>query len=133
MFMNKLTRRYCNGYFRTEMPRRLDPALKEVRFIRFTKCRKCIRFLAGPASKQEPPYPQCRVTSRCPFEATGMDLGGPIYLKDNSKVWFVVFTCILVRAIHLEPVTSLSAEVCIQALQRFMNRRGVPQLCISDH
>ena len=97
------------------------------------KCRKCSRFLAGPASEQTPPFPQCRVTCRRPFEATGMDLGGPLYLKDNSKVWFVVFTCMSVRAIHLELVTSLSVEVFIQALQRFMNRRGVPQLCISDH
>ena len=97
------------------------------------KCRKCSRFLAAPASEQTPPFPRCRVTCERPFEATGMDLGGPLYLKDNSKVWFVVFTCMSVRAIHLELVTSLSVEALIQALQRFMNRRGVPQLCISDH
>lgn len=97
------------------------------------KCRKCSRFLAGPASEQTPPFPRCRVTCRRPFEATGMDLGGPLYLKDNSKVWFVVFTCMSARAIHLELVTSLSEEMLIQALQRFMNRRSVPQLCISDH
>ena len=41
------------------------------------KCRKCSRFLAGPASEQTPPFPRCRVTCRRPFEATGMDLGGP--------------------------------------------------------
>ena len=97
------------------------------------KCRKCSRFLAGPASEQTPPFPRCRVTCSRPFEATGMDLGGPLYLKDHSKVWFVVFTCMSFRAIHLELVTSLSVEALIQALQRFMNRRGVPQLCISDH
>ena len=97
------------------------------------KCRKCSRFLAAPASEQTPPLPRCRVTCKRPFETTGMDLGGPLYLKDNSKVWFVVFTCMSVRAIHLELVTSLSTEALIQALQRFMNRRGVPQLCISDH
>ena len=33
----------------------------------------------------------------------------------------------------MEIVTSLSAEALIQSFQRFMNRRGVPQLCISDH
>jgi len=97
------------------------------------KCRKCSRFLAAPASEQTPPFPRCRVTCKHPFETTGMDLGEPLYLKDNSKVWFVVFTCMSVRAIHLELVTSLSVEALTQALQRFMNRRGVPQLCISDH
>ena len=30
-------------------------------------------------------------------------------------------------------MTSLSVEALIQALQRFVNRRDVPQLCISDH
>ena len=37
------------------------------------------------------------------------------------------------RAIHLEIVMSLSVEALIHALQRFMNRRAVPQLGISDH
>ena len=97
------------------------------------KCRKCSRFLAAPASKQTPPLPRCRVTCKRPFVTTGMDLGGPLYLKDHSKVWFVLFTYMSVRAIHLELVTSLSTGALIQALQRFMNRRGVPQLCISDH
>ena len=96
------------------------------------KCQKCSRFLAGPASEQIPPFPRCRVTCRRPFEATGMDLGGPLYLKESCKAWFVVFTCMSVRVIHLEIVTSLSVEALIQAFQRFMNRRGVPQLCISD-
>ena len=62
-----------------------------------------------------------------------MDLGGPPYLKESCKAWFVVFTCMSVRVIHLEIVTSFSVEALIQALQRFMNSRGVPQLCISDH
>ena len=79
------------------------------------KCRKCSRFLAGPASEQTPPFPRFRVTCRRPFEATGMDLGGPLYLKDSCKAWFVVFTCMSVRAIHLEIVTSLSVEALIQA------------------
>ena len=74
------------------------------------KCRKCSRFLAGPASEQTPPFPRCRVTFRRPFEATGMDLGGPLYLKESCKAWFVVLTCMSVRAIHLGIVTSLSVE-----------------------
>ena len=84
-------------------------------------------------SEQTPPFPRCRGTCWRPFEATGMDLGGPLYLKESCKAWFLVFTCTSVRAIHLEVVTSLSAEALIQALQRFVKRRSVPQLFISDH
>lgn len=50
-------------------------------------------FLAAPASEKTSPFPRCRVTCERFFETTGMDLGEPLYLKDNSKVWFVVFTC----------------------------------------
>ena len=45
------------------------------------KCLECGRFLAGPAFEQTLPFPRCRVTCRRSFEATGMDLGGPLYLK----------------------------------------------------
>ena len=69
------------------------------------KCEKCSRLLTAPASEQTPPFPPCRVTCERPFETTGMDLEKPLYLKDNRKVWFVVFTCMSVRAIHLELVT----------------------------
>ncbi|XP_044166146.1 uncharacterized protein LOC122950108 [Acropora millepora] len=96
-------------------------------------CRKCSRFVAGPTSEQPPPFPRCRVTCRRPFEATGMDLGGPLYLKGSCEASFVVFICMSVRAIHLEIVTSLSVEALNQALQRVMNRRGAPQLYISAH
>ena len=86
------------------------------------KCRKCRRFLGAPASEQTPPFPWCHATCEHPIETTGMDLGGSLYLKDNNKVWLVVFTCMSVRAIHLELVMSLSVQALIQALQRFMNR-----------
>jgi len=68
------------------------PSKKSVSSV-IRKCRKCSRFLAAPASEQTPPFLRCRVTCERPFETTGLDLGGPLYLKDNSKVWFVVFTC----------------------------------------
>lgn len=48
------------------------------------KYRKCSRFLAAPASEQTPLFPRCRVTCERPFETTGMDVGGPLYLKDNG-------------------------------------------------
>ena len=62
-----------------------------------------------------------------------MDVGGSFYLRDNLMVWFVVFTWRSVRAIHLELLTLLSADASIQVLQRFINRRGVPLMFISDH
>jgi len=62
-----------------------------------------------------------------------MDLGGPLFLKDGSKVWFVLFTCMTVRAIHLELVSALSEEALVLAVQRFISRRSLPNKWISDH
>lgn len=96
-------------------------------------CRRCYRFIAAPAAEASPPYPSSRVTLDRAFTYTGMDLGGPMYLKDGSKTWFVLFTCMTVRAIHLELVSSLSEEALRLAVQRFISRRGTPVKLISDH
>lgn len=51
-------------------------------------------------------------------------MAGPVFLRGGQKAWIVVFTCAVYRAIHLELVTSLSADVFMQALRRFIARRG---------
>ena len=96
-------------------------------------CRKCRRFNAGPAAEVTAPYPTSRVSLSRAFDTTGMDLGGPLYLKDESKTWFVVFTCMSVRAIYLELVSALSEEALAFAMQRFIARRGIPRKFVSDH
>ncbi|KAH7714794.1 Pao retrotransposon peptidase family protein [Aphelenchoides avenae] len=52
---------------------------------------------------------------------------------DLQKVWGVIFTCMAVRAVHLEVVHSLSAEHLLQAFDRFMSRRGQPRSVTSDN
>lgn len=96
-------------------------------------CRRCRRFIAAPAAETTAPLPDCRVNVTRAFDTTGMDLGGPLLLKDGLKVWFVVFTCMSVRAIHLELASSMSAESLMCAFQRFASRRGMPRKCIGDH
>ncbi|UYV84016.1 ALDH3A2 [Cordylochernes scorpioides] len=64
---------------------------------------------------------------------TGIDLGGPLYLEDGQKVWFVIFTCGVYRAVHLELVTSLSMEALVGAVERFVARRGCPAVIYSDN
>ena len=96
-------------------------------------CRRCFRFIAAPAAEVTAPLPDSRVTLSRAFDITGMDLGGPLYIKDGSKCWFVLFTCMAVRAIHLEVVSSLSEEALVLAVQRFVSRRGLPRKFTSDH
>ncbi|XP_047125525.1 uncharacterized protein LOC124807573 [Hydra vulgaris] len=106
------------------------------------KCSFCKR-LFGKAftSKVSPPLPYYRVTASFPFQHTGVDYLGPLHVKpifdDNSTemypVHVVLFTCTTTRAIHLDLVPDLSAKSFILCLKRFIGRRGIPNLMISDN
>ena len=69
----------------------------------------------------------------------GTDLAGPRFtrytLKDTSlfKVWIVIFTCSLSRAVHLELVENSTTEQFLSAFRRFISRRGTPQFVLSDN
>ena len=83
-----------------------------------------------------PPWPKQRVSESLPFQFTGLDYLGPVFVKDGAvimKMWIYLFTCLAIRAIHLEWVRSLSGEHFLQCLRRFMARRGRPETIISDN
>ncbi|GFY51423.1 integrase catalytic domain-containing protein [Trichonephila inaurata madagascariensis] len=63
----------------------------------------------------------------------GVDLTGPLYLKDKRKGWVVLFTCAVFRAVHFELITSLSTAAFLQSLRRFISRRGRPTIIYSDN
>ena len=97
------------------------------------------------AMPEMPPLPRERVATSLPFEFTGVDYFGPLFIKQFvqiseesseivvKKVWVCLFTCLAVRAIHLELVEDMTAEEFILCLRRFMARRGVPRQIISDN
>jgi hypothetical protein len=97
------------------------------------KCQVCSRYNAGRGEEITPPFPRCRTVFTRAFNVTGVDLGGPMYLDDGSKVWFALFTCMATRAVHLELVRGLSVEDMERALCRFTARRGWPEKLMSDH
>ncbi len=88
------------------------------------KCTVCIRHGKSPGSVPASPLPENRVKDAKVFEISGVDLAGPLYLRDNSKQWVVLFTCAVVRAVHLELVEKINTEHFIMALERFIYRRG---------
>ncbi|UYV84450.1 hypothetical protein LAZ67_X002223 [Cordylochernes scorpioides] len=95
------------------------------------KCPRCRRFETKRVDVPEASLPQHRVRDVVVFEVTGIDLGGPLYLEDGQKVWFVIFTCGVYRAVHLELVTSSSTEALVGAVERFVARRGCPAVIYS--
>ncbi|XP_068229419.1 uncharacterized protein [Palaemon carinicauda] len=72
--------------------------------------------------------PPDRVQSgKPPFYRTGVDLFGPFFVKRGRaqmKHWGVIFTCLNMRAIHLEVASNLTSDSFISAFRRFLARRG---------
>lgn len=97
------------------------------------RCAQCVRHGGGPYKlPSTPALPPEQVNYSEPFTYTGVDYLGPLYVDTNqgkAKRWVALFTCLAVRAVHLEVVNDLTAEECLLALRRFVATRGVPS-CI---
>ncbi|GFT18860.1 integrase catalytic domain-containing protein [Trichonephila clavipes] len=74
-----------------------------------------------------------RVKDAAVFEVVGVDLAGPLYVKRGDKVWIVLYTCAIYRALHLELVSSLSTDAFLLSFRRFVTRRGRPRIIYSDN
>ena len=103
-------------------------------------CSTCMRYESKHYQYPAPPQlPDFRVQGSEAFESVGTDLAGPLFTKytpgekETHKVWIVIFTCSLSRAVHLEIMQNMSAEQFIMALRRFISRRGKPNLILSDN
>ena len=99
------------------------------------KCVVCKKVDGKPyASSLPPPLPEFRVTQSTPFAFTGLDYAGPLYLKGTGdKVWVCLFTSCATKALHLDLVVDMTTEAFIRCFKRFVARRGIPRVIISDN
>ncbi|XP_068735334.1 uncharacterized protein [Montipora capricornis] len=70
------------------------------------------------------------------FSNVGVDYFGPItvkHLRKQEKRYGCIFTCLVTRAVHLEVAKSLETDSFINALRRFIARRGPPSDIYSDN
>ena len=65
-----------------------------------------------------------------PFTCVGVDSFGPFVVWRGRSV---LFTCLAIRAVHVEVVHSLDTGSFINALRRFIARRGQPKEIRSDN
>ena len=81
--------------------------------------------------------PGDRVTpGKPPFSYVGVDCFGPFMEKRSrsiAKRYGVLFTCLSIRAVHIEVVHTLDTDAFINALRRFIARRGKPVQMRSDN
>lgn len=103
-------------------------------------CITCIKAKPKMLSQTMAPLPMERITPSRTFSVTGVDYAGPIHLKSSNrkntsfiKSYVCLFVCFCTKAIHLELVSSLSTEAFLASLQRFVSRRGIPNIMYSDN
>ncbi|GFW20746.1 integrase catalytic domain-containing protein [Trichonephila clavipes] len=96
-------------------------------------CVKCKIYNVGPVKSESVSLPADRVRDAGVFEAIGIDLAGPLFLKNGEKVWVVLYTCAVYRAVHLELVTALSTNIFLLSLRGFIARRPPPSVMYTDN
>ncbi|XP_028406790.1 uncharacterized protein LOC114529233 [Dendronephthya gigantea] len=92
-----------------------------------SECVTCRR-LRGTAGEQKmADLPQSRLEDVPPFTYSAVDYFGPWYVKEGRKEvkrYGALFTCMCSRAIHIEIAHSIKTDSFLQALRRFICRRG---------
>ncbi|XP_043485171.1 uncharacterized protein LOC122513009 [Leptopilina heterotoma] len=100
-------------------------------------CLECKHRRAKPAVPRMAPLPPPRLQDNvAAFTNTGVDYFGPFQVtirRRTEKRYGVLFTCLTVRAVHLEIASSLDTSSMIMALRRMMSRRGKPTRIFSDN
>ena len=97
-----------------------------------SSCVKCKK-LRGAVQEQR--MSEDRLETAPPFTYCAVDYFGPFIVKDGRKElkrYGVLFTCMASRAIHLETSNSLDTDSFINALRRFISRRGPIRQLRSD-
>ena len=100
-------------------------------------CLICRRHHSRPFDQVPAVLPLDRIREANPFEVTGVDFAGPVYIHDTQKQWqkvyICLFTCAVTRAVHLELVPNLLTPTFILTLRKFFARRGTSSVIYSDN
>ncbi|XP_055644239.1 uncharacterized protein LOC129780226 [Toxorhynchites rutilus septentrionalis] len=141
LLVNRYHRRYRHGNAETVVNelRQLYtiPRLRLVVKKAKRDCALCKIRRTRPMIPPMAPLPVARLAHHeRPFTYTGLDYFGPLLVKLGRSIvkrWIALFTCLTVRAVHLEVAYTLSTESCISCVRRFVGRRGSPVEFFSDN
>lgn len=100
-------------------------------------CFSCRKRLSSPEVQKMADLPADRVRpDEPPFTHVGIDCFGPFMVKGGRievKRYGVVYTCLTIRAIHIEVLHSMDTHSFVNSFRRFVARRGLPKTVRSDH
>ncbi|XP_057209258.1 uncharacterized protein LOC130566061 isoform X1 [Triplophysa rosa] len=104
------------------------------------RCVICRRLRGKQEVQKMADLPPERLSSSPPFTYVGLDVFGPWTVVSRrtrggvaeNKRWAILFTCMSIRAVHIEVIESLNTGSCINALRRFFAVRGPAKQLSSD-
>jgi len=96
------------------------------------KCVKCLKLRGKLETQKMSDLPEGPLDPAPPFSYVGVDVFGPWKVvarrtrggEAHNKRWAVIFTCLAIRAIHIEMIEDMSSCSFINALRRFISIRG---------
>lgn len=105
------------------------------------KCVNCFKVNAKPMNQFMANLPAVRVNPlERPFTNTALDYTGAFMVKFSNvrgfkshKSYVAIFVCMATRAMHIELVSSLTADAFIAAYRRLVARRGIIKNLYSDN
>ena len=100
-------------------------------------CITCRKINGRLCSQKMADLPDTRMAmGDVPFAHAGVDCFGPFLVKRGRsmvKRYGCVFTCLTMRAVHVEVLDSLDTDSFVNAVRRFIARRGKPISITSDN
>lgn len=114
------------------------PRIRQVVKRVLSECILCRKFNAFSYSYPKMTnLPVHRTGFVVPFRHVGVDYTSHIWVNEpdgsRKKVYVLVYTCLNVRAVHLDLVPSMSTEHFLLSFKRFSNRFGTPAYLYSDN
>ena len=101
-----------------------------------SRCVFCRHNHSKPSEQKMADLPRNRISPAPPFTYTGVDYFGPFIIKEGRKEvkrYGSFFSCLVSRAVHIEIASTLTSSSFIQALRRFIARRGPVREIRSDN
>ena len=147
---NHVTQLFMMDAHRSSGHRGRDSSLARFRFKYWTphgtklawavksKCQLCKLKDHAMLSQQMGDLPECRLKPAPPFTTTMVDLFGPykirgeIQKRTSGKAYGIIFTDMVMRAIHIEAAFGYDTDSFLMALSRFVSLRGYPSKLYSD-
>lgn len=99
-------------------------------------CQHCKNSSAVPLMPQMSSLPLARLANlERPFTFVGIDYFGPLYVtvaRRKEKRWGVIFTCLTVRAVHIEIAYSLDTSSCVMCTDNGTNFKATAKIFESE-